>query len=76
MTDSHLLGVRAKWSPYDAGLEKRTAWKVVGEFVDHGVSGSTEKCPALDKLMRGATVPYQCRDTHQVMWDTHQSTNR
>ena len=36
-------------------VAKRTGWQVAGEFVDHGVSGSTDRRPALDKLMRGAT---------------------
>ena len=35
-------------------VAKRTGWEVVEEFVDHGVSGSKDKRPALDRLMRGA----------------------
>ena len=36
-------------------VAKRTGWEIIEEFVDHGVSGSKDRRPALDKLMRGAT---------------------
>ena len=32
----------------------RRGWRVAAEYVDHGVSGSREKRPALDKLMADA----------------------
>jgi DNA invertase Pin-like site-specific DNA recombinase len=31
---------------------KRRGWKVAGEYVDHGVSGSKDSRPELDRLMR------------------------
>src|SRR5262249_3019851 len=33
---------------------ERRSWQVAGEYVDHGISGSKEKRPALDKLMADA----------------------
>jgi DNA invertase Pin-like site-specific DNA recombinase len=33
---------------------ERRGWKIVGEFVDEGVSGSKESRPALNRLMVGA----------------------
>jgi DNA invertase Pin-like site-specific DNA recombinase len=33
---------------------ERRGWQVTSEYVDHGVSGSKEKRPALDKLMADA----------------------
>ena len=32
----------------------RRAWEIAGEFVDHGVSGTRERRPALDRLMAEA----------------------
>src|SRR5262249_5727111 len=33
---------------------ERRGWQVAGEYVDHGISGSKERRPALDKLMADA----------------------
>jgi DNA invertase Pin-like site-specific DNA recombinase len=33
---------------------ERRVWKLVDTFVDHGVSGSREKRPALDRMMADA----------------------
>lgn len=33
---------------------ERRGWRVVREFVDHGVSGSRDRRPELDKLMADA----------------------
>jgi DNA invertase Pin-like site-specific DNA recombinase len=41
-------------------------WKIVHEYVDHGVSGAKEKRPALDKLMRDATKGHKDFDAVMV----------
>jgi DNA invertase Pin-like site-specific DNA recombinase len=33
---------------------RQRGWDIVEEFVDHGVSGTKERRPALDRLMKGA----------------------
>ncbi len=37
-------------------VAERSGWKVIGEYVDHGISGSKgrEQRPQLDKLLKGA----------------------
>ena len=32
-------------------LAEQRGWNVIGEFVDHGVSGTKERRPELDRLM-------------------------
>src|SRR5437879_5357033 len=44
---------------------ERRGWKVVGEYVDVGISGSKEKRPELDKLMADA---YKRRFDAVVVW--------
>jgi DNA invertase Pin-like site-specific DNA recombinase len=56
------LYARVSTSDQDPGLQllemrayvDRRGWVLAGEFVDHGVSGSKDRRPALDQLMAGA----------------------
>ena len=39
---------------------KRRGWKVAGEYVDVGISGTKEKRPELDRLMSDSPAPVRC----------------
>jgi DNA invertase Pin-like site-specific DNA recombinase len=44
---------------------ERRGWEVLGEFTDHGVSGSRDRRPALDKMMAAA---HERRVDAVVVW--------
>lgn len=65
---------RVSVSSQDAGMQirelreycKNRNWKIIGEFVDSGVSGAVEARPALSKLMQEAN---RRRFDALVVWD-------